>query len=241
MLERRGQAVADWLSVWSAELKRVQELTFAARRELLRRLGVEVTVAKVGSGLLRYEIALNLPLDIRETLRRDPEGDFVSWSEEDERDYERWVSLYERSEPLPDTAHCSHPPRGTPSGLSFPGPCAGRPKCLRLVRTDVEGQIASDAEVDASKVRDLAAWCQTVASNIDTLTYDERRLALTALGVQVRVWRLDTVSSDGVPLPRWEIEMKPAPSSEPVVLRSTRARFPQCSGTHGPHRRGCRG
>jgi hypothetical protein len=69
-----GKAVADWLSVWSAELKRVQELTFAARRELLRRLGVEVTVAKAGSGLPRYEIALNLPLDIWETLRRDPEG-----------------------------------------------------------------------------------------------------------------------------------------------------------------------
>jgi hypothetical protein len=66
--------VADWLSVWPAELKRVQELTFAARREWLRRLGVEVTVAKAGSGLPRYEIALNLPLDNRETLRRDPKG-----------------------------------------------------------------------------------------------------------------------------------------------------------------------
>ena len=53
--------MADWLSVWSAELKRVQELTFAARREWLRRLGVEVTVAKAGSGLPGYEIALNLP------------------------------------------------------------------------------------------------------------------------------------------------------------------------------------
>jgi recombinational DNA repair ATPase RecF len=42
--------VADWLSVWSAELNRVQELTFAARRELLRRLAEEVTVAKAGSG-----------------------------------------------------------------------------------------------------------------------------------------------------------------------------------------------
>ena len=69
-----GKAVADWLSVWSAELKRVQELTFATRRELLRHLGVEVTVAKAGSGLPRYEIALNLPFDIWETLRRDPEG-----------------------------------------------------------------------------------------------------------------------------------------------------------------------
>ena len=50
-----GKAVAEWLSVWSAELKRVQELTFAARREWLRRLEVEVTVAKAGSGLPRLD------------------------------------------------------------------------------------------------------------------------------------------------------------------------------------------
>jgi hypothetical protein len=128
--------------VWSAELNRVQEFTFAARREWLRRLGVEVTVAKAGSGLPPNEIALNLPLDIRETLRRDPEGDFVPWSEEDERDYERWVSLYERPEPLPDTAHCCHPARSTPSGPSFPGPCAGRPRRWRLTWTSDDAVVA---------------------------------------------------------------------------------------------------
>jgi hypothetical protein len=117
---------------------------------------------------------------------------------------------------------------------------AERKKATEAERNTLRQGI-SDAEADATKVRDLTAWCQTVASNLDTLTYDERRLALTALGVQVRVWRPGTVSRDGVPLPRWEIEMKPAPSSEPIVLRSTRARFPRCNGTRGPHQQVCRG
>ena len=73
------------------------------------------------------------------------------------------------------------------------------------------------------KVRGLTAWCQTVAANLDTLTYDERRLALTALGVQVRVWQVGATGSDGESLPRWQVEMKPAPSSEPIVLRPARA------------------
>jgi site-specific DNA recombinase len=35
----------------------------------------------------------------------------------------------------------------------------------------------------------IQAWCQSIAANIDTLSYDEKRLALSALGVKVRVWR----------------------------------------------------
>ena len=117
---------------------------------------------------------------------------------------------------------------------------AERKKAAEAERDTLRRRIA-DAEADAAKVRDLAAWCQTVAANLDTLTYDERRLALTALGVQVRVWRPGAVSNDGAPLPRWEIEMKPAPSGEPIVLRPTRAMCLRCSGTHAPPRRGYRG
>jgi site-specific DNA recombinase len=98
---------------------------------------------------------------------------------------------------------------------------AGRKKAAEAERDTLRRRIA-DAEADAAKVRDLAAWCQTVATNLDTLTYDERRLALTALGVQVRVWQAGATGSDGKSLPRWQIEMKPAPSSEPIVLRSSR-------------------
>ncbi len=117
---------------------------------------------------------------------------------------------------------------------------AARKNAAEAERDTLRHRIA-DAEADAVKVRDLAAWCQTVAANLDTLTYDERRLALTALGVKVRVWRSGAMSSDGAPLPRWEIEMKPAPSGDPIVLRPARAAFPPCNGTRGRHQRGCRG
>jgi site-specific DNA recombinase len=38
---------------------------------------------------------------------------------------------------------------------------------------------------------ELTTWCRTVAANLDALTYDERRMALEALGVQVQVWPSD--------------------------------------------------
>jgi site-specific DNA recombinase len=39
------------------------------------------------------------------------------------------------------------------------------------------------------RMGDVAAWCRTVAANLETLTYAEKRLALDALGVRVRLWR----------------------------------------------------
>ena len=67
----------------------------------------------------------------------------------------------------------------------------------------------------------LADWCQTVAANLDTLIYDEKRLALNALGVQVRVRRENAAAEDGNSLPRWEFAMRPASSGQPVVSCST--------------------
>jgi hypothetical protein len=55
-----------------AEFGRVKKMTYAERRAWLRRLGVEVTVAKSGSHLPRYEIALNIPIEIREQHIREP-------------------------------------------------------------------------------------------------------------------------------------------------------------------------
>lgn len=52
------------------------------------------------------------------------------------------------------------------------------------------------------RLDDLASWCQVVAHNIDLLNYEGRRLALDALGIQVRVW--STSHS-----PRYEIKMLP--------------------------------
>jgi site-specific DNA recombinase len=47
-----------------------------------------------------------------------------------------------------------------------------------------DDQAAIHAHVTA-----LSAWCARVADNVDRLNYDERRLALTALGVKVKLWR----------------------------------------------------
>jgi hypothetical protein len=113
-LERRSQAVTDWLTIWSAELERVRELSYQERRAWLRRLRVEVTVAKPGSELPRYQIDLSIPIEIEKSLSRDPDGGFVRWTPEDAAAYDRWVSLYERPEPQLDP----HPMPGTPPQLT---------------------------------------------------------------------------------------------------------------------------
>ena len=58
------------------------------------------------------------------------------------------------------------------------------------------------ATADRDRLADLAEWCARVAGNLPTLTYAERRDAMLALGVSVKVWRSDHA-------PRWEIEMAP--------------------------------
>jgi site-specific DNA recombinase len=39
------------------------------------------------------------------------------------------------------------------------------------------------------RIEDLQHWCRRVAANLAALTYQEKRLALDALGVAARVWR----------------------------------------------------
>jgi site-specific DNA recombinase len=46
-------------------------------------------------------------------------------------------------------------------------------------------------EAAQAKLGELEAWCRSVATNLTNLTYQERRLALDALGGQARVWRTD--------------------------------------------------
>jgi site-specific DNA recombinase len=41
------------------------------------------------------------------------------------------------------------------------------------------------------RLKSIEEWCATVATRLDTLDYEQKRLALFALGVQVRVWRTD--------------------------------------------------
>jgi site-specific DNA recombinase len=47
-------------------------------------------------------------------------------------------------------------------------------------------------------------WCERVAKNLPTLTYQEKRVVMEALGLQVHVFRADHE-------PRWEITMAPLP------------------------------
>ena len=49
-------------------------------------------------------------------------------------------------------------------------------------------QRIADRAAEDMKVQNLTAWSQRVGSNLDDLTYSERRLALEALGVQVKVY-----------------------------------------------------
>ena len=41
------------------------------------------------------------------------------------------------------------------------------------------------------RIGDVQAWCRATAASLATLTYEQKQLALDALGVQVKVWRTD--------------------------------------------------
>jgi hypothetical protein len=95
-----------------------------------------------------------------------------------------------------------------------------RKKAAQRDRDNLARRIA-DAEADRARVRSLADWCATVATNVDRLTYDEKRLALKALGAKVRVWREGAVRDDGTPLPRWELTLRPVASDSSIVYPAT--------------------
>jgi site-specific DNA recombinase len=98
---------------------------------------------------------------------------------------------------------------------------SARKKAAQAERDDLLRRIA-DRDAETARVATLADWCQTVAVNLDTLSYDEKRLALAALGVNVRVYRHGATKADGKPYPRWEMTMRPAAAAEQVVYGSTR-------------------
>jgi site-specific DNA recombinase len=56
-----------------------------------------------------------------------------------------------------------------------------------------------------SRIDDLTAWCRTVGDNVSTLSYEHKRQALTALGVEATVYRSDHapryVITASLPLP----------------------------------------
>lgn len=46
-------------------------------------------------------------------------------------------------------------------------------------------------EMAPSRLHEIKSWCGDVAARLGTLTYQQKRLALDALGVQVTLWRTD--------------------------------------------------
>ena len=87
-------------------------------------------------------------------------------------------------------------------------------------RDDLVQRVA-DRAAETTRVQSLAAWCSRVGANLDRMSYDEKRLALDALGVKVRIYRKDTLDDDGQPHPRWQITMRPmAPTSAIVNVQT---------------------
>lgn len=88
-------------------------------------------------------------------------------------------------------------------------------------------------EVTQARLSELEDWCRVVARNFDLLDYEGRRLALDALGVEVRVWSTTHT-------PRYEIKM--LPDAAPVSLNDPpMAGDGALSGAHvdGYTRHGC--
>jgi hypothetical protein len=74
----------------------------------------------------------------------------------------------------------------------------------RAERTQLEHECRS-WERSQHQLEDLEYWCRAQAANLQTVTYEQKRLALWALDVRVRVWATDhfprhviTVSFDGL-------------------------------------------
>ena len=86
-------------------------------------------------------------------------------------------------------------------------------------RDDTARRIADRAEEDA-RVRSLSEWCSRVGANLDALSYAEKRLALEALGVKVRLYLPGSVNEDGTARPRWEMTMAVGETAKGAILYS---------------------
>lgn len=94
---------------------------------------------------------------------------------------------------------------------------------LSAQRKEIETERATkvslhaDETAENGRLADLAEWCARTASNLERLTYAERRMVLEALGVAVQVWPTDHQ-------PRWEVAMAPLPISSGGAIESRTAR-----------------
>ena len=92
-------------------------------------------------------------------------------------------------------------------------------KALRFEQNQLRGR-AQNRDADTEALNSITSWCQRVSKNIPTLTYQEKRLIMDALGLSVRVFRADHE-------PRWEIRMAPLPleasEESPFVFSNPRS------------------
>jgi site-specific DNA recombinase len=93
---------------------------------------------------------------------------------------------------------------------------ADRKKVLEAER-DALAQRIADRHAEDAKVTTLTEWCARVGANLDLLTYDEKRLALDALGVRVRAYRKGSIDETGKPYPCWEMTMNPVSTEIGIV------------------------
>jgi site-specific DNA recombinase len=96
---------------------------------------------------------------------------------------------------------------------------AERKKALHGERDELARKIA-DRQSERVRVRSLTSWCEHVSANLATLSYAERRDALVALGVDVRVWKAEKLDGRRNAMPRWEGRMRPV-ISDALVFSST--------------------
>lgn len=72
---------------------------------------------------------------------------------------------------------------------------------------------------DTASLQNIMSWCKRVSANLESLAYKEKRLVLEALGVSVRLYRMDHD-------PHWELTMAPLPinasDTDPLVFSSPR-------------------
>jgi hypothetical protein len=106
-------------------------------------------------------------------------------------------------------------------------PLVAELKALAIRKTAVEHernalkQRLADAASEAAHLRTVTQWCDAVTTKLQVLTFEEKRLALTALGVDVRVWREGAVDDAGQPLPRWSMSIQPGGPDSRIVLPAT--------------------
>jgi site-specific DNA recombinase len=89
-------------------------------------------------------------------------------------------------------------------------------KTLDADRADLMRRIA-DVDADRDRVRTLTDWCEHFGAKLAMATYEQKRMALEALGVSVRVFRVGATDDDGTTLPRWELTMRPLVTGDAIV------------------------